>query len=177
MTQKQAFLSILSRPVSIRQRHHELGYSVFYCYPRELFLVGAFSFKGKIPDSYSDSPLKEKCQIIAVTFFFLQTTSLTLIGPFFRNIAETIRPNPAKANLVQRDHPTFHFLLFQGNLQKRTRLKRPPLSFFVILQQNVIRKSKTVPLLHFSALCDIFRKKKIENFNFFIKKRFALFEP
>ena len=54
--------------------------------------------------------------------------------------------------------PPFHFLLFQGILQIRTCLKGPPLDFF-------------------SALCEIFWKKKIKNFKFFPKKCFALFEP
>ena len=43
---------------------------------KSVFEVGAFS-------------LREKCPTIAVTFFFLQTTYLTLIGQLFRNIPET----------------------------------------------------------------------------------------
>ena len=46
-------------------------------YSSDLFLVGALSFQGKMPDYSSD-------------LFFLQTTILTLIGPLFRNNPETI---------------------------------------------------------------------------------------
>ena len=45
------------------------------------FSVGTFSFKGKMPDSYSD--------------FFLQTTDLTLIGPLF---TETTKTTQAKSD-------------------------------------------------------------------------------
>ena len=39
-----------------------------------------------------------------------------------------------------------------------------------------VYKSKRVPLLHFSALCDIFRKRKsFENFKFFSKKNVLRF--
>ena len=41
-----------------------------------LFIVGAFSFQGKMPNYNSD-------------LFFLQTTDLTLIGPLFRESLET----------------------------------------------------------------------------------------
>ena len=79
---------------------------------RRVFLVGAF-------------PLREKFPTIAVTVFF-QTTILTLIGPLFRNNPETTygaqSGKGAKANLLQRV-PPFIFLLFQGNLQNRPRLK------------------------------------------------------
>ena len=50
--------------------------------------------------------------------------------------------------------------------------KGPPFEFFVILQQNAcVEIKKGSPLSHFSALCDIFRKKNFfENFKFFPKK-------
>ena len=54
--------------------------------------------------------------------------------------------------------------------------KSPPFEFFDILQQNMLIKPKGSSLLHFSALCDIFRKKKIfKNFKFFFKKVFCAF--
>ena len=37
--------------------------------------------------------------------------------------------------------------------------KGPPLSFLLFCYRMRVYKSKRVPLLHFSALCDIFRKK------------------
>ena len=47
--------------------------------------------------------------------------------------------------------------------------KGPPSSFLIFCNRMYVNKSQRVPLLHFSALCDIFRKKK----NF--KKVFFLF--
>ena len=79
---------------------------------------------------------------------FLQTTILTLIC-----LLETfLKPPEAKSGQGKRNPkgPSFHFtlfLLFQGNLQNRTCLKGPLFGFF-------------------SALCDIFRKKKIWRFFF-----------
>ena len=48
--------------------------------------------------------------------------------------------------------------------------KGPPLSFLLFCYRMRVYKSKRVPLLHFSALCDIFRK------NFFSQK-FQVFFP
>ena len=47
---------------------------------KEPYFVGAFSFKGKMPDSYND--------------FFLQTTDITLIGPL---VKETTKTTQAKS--------------------------------------------------------------------------------
>ena len=52
----------------------------------------------------------------------------------------------------------------------------PPLNFLLICNRMQVYKSKKVPLLYFSALCDIFRKRKIfENFKFFSKKNVLRF--
>ena len=49
--------------------------------------------------------------------------------------------------------------------------KGPPFEFFDILNGMFVNKSRRVPLLHFSALCDFFWKKIFfKNFNFFSKK-------
>ena len=87
-------------------------------YSSDCFLVGAF-------------PLREKCPTIAVTVYFLQTTTLTLIGPLFKNNPETTKPPKAKSRQgkLSPKVPPFQFLLFQGNLQNRTCLKGP-LDFF-----------------------------------------------
>ena len=88
----------------------------------------------------------------------------------------------------------FHFLLYQGNLQNRMRLKGPPFDFFgsvrlflkifkcpplsfsLFCNRMYVYKSKRVPFLHFWALCDIFRKKKIQKSQvFFQKKMFCAF--
>ena len=80
-----------------------------------MFLVGGFSFQRKMPDSYSDR-------------FFCR---LTLIGPLFKETPETTKAKYGQCkvtNLLQR--VPFHFLLFAGNLQNRTRLKGLPFQFF-----------------------------------------------
>ena len=60
-----------------------------------MFLVGAFSFKGKMPDSYSD-------------LSFLQTTELTLIGPLF---TETAQADSGQCKLSAKGPPfVFYFL-------------------------------------------------------------------
>ena len=77
-----------------RQRRKDFCFS-----PRiNYFLASAFSFKGKIPDSYSDPFV-----------FFLQTTDLK--GPFF---TETTKPTKAKSgqrNLSAKG-PPFMFYFF-----------------------------------------------------------------
>ena len=98
-------------------------------------------------------PLREKCPTIAVTVFFfrLQSSHGTLL--IFFGTATFFR----------------NFL---------TSPKGPPLSFLLFCNRMQVYKSQRVPLLHFLALCDIFRKKKISKISsFFPKKCFALFEP
>ena len=109
--------------------------------------------------------------------FFLQTTILTLIGPLFRNNPGTTKPSEAKSRQgkLSPKGSSFHFSLFQGNLQNRTCLKGPlwiffgtvqlfsktpqmvPFEFFDNLHLDV-NKSRRVRLLHFSALCDFFER-------------------
>ena len=65
---------------------------------RILFLVGAFSSKGKMPDdSYSD--------------FFLQATDLKLIGPLFTETTKTTQAKSGQSKLNPKD-PPFDFLKF-----------------------------------------------------------------
>ena len=100
---------------------------------------------------------------------------------------------------LKQNGPPFHFLLFQGNLQNRTRLKGPPfdffrhcatfsenflkfqkspdLEFFDILQNKMLRKLKGSPFLYFLTLFDISENKMTKLLFFFKKKSFALFEP
>ena len=54
--------------------------------------------------------------------------------------------------------------------------KGPPFEFFDILQQNICSKAQVSLLLHFSALCDIFGKEKIQKFRvFYLKKDVCAF--
>ena len=62
-----------------------------------LFLVGAFSFYEKMPDSYSE--------------FFLQTTDLTLIGQLFRETPETTKAKSGQCKLSAKG-PSFIFYFF-----------------------------------------------------------------
>ena len=59
-------------------------------------LVGAFSFQGKMQDSY--------CYL-----FFLQTTDLTLMGPLFRETPETTK---AKSDESKRSAKGPRFIFF-----------------------------------------------------------------
>ena len=92
----------------------------------------------------------------------------------------------------------FHFLLFQGNLQNQTCLKGPPLEifrhcatffskllnvpkgsplrvFWNFATKSMLINPKWSPPLHFLALCDIFRKKKIQKFQVFSQKNVLRF--
>ena len=135
--------------------------------------------------------------------FFLQTTILTLIGPLFRNKSWNHLRCPVRQrgqSKLSAKGPPFHFLLFQGNLQNRTGLKSPPFRIFFRHCATFFRKffnvpkgfplwvfcyfatecmfgnQKGSPLLHFSALCDIFRKKKFfRKFQVFFQKNVLRF--
>ena len=82
------------------------------------FLVGAFSFKGKKPDSYSDLFFSrrfssEKSPTITVASFFSVILQSHSDWSNFLTI-ETTKTTKAKSGqrkLVQKGHP-FHFLLF-----------------------------------------------------------------
>ena len=81
-----------------------------------LFLVGAFSFYGNMPDYCSD-------------LFFLQTTDLTLIGPLFTETTKTTKAKSGQRKLSAKG-PHFIFYFFKRNLQNRTRLKVTLLDVF-----------------------------------------------
>ena len=51
---------------------------------------------------------KEKCPTLTVTFSFLQTTDLTLIGPLFREPPETINAKSGQCKLSAKG-PSFGF--------------------------------------------------------------------
>ena len=128
-----------------------------------------------------------------MTFFFLQTTILTLIGPLFTILRRAPEASPPKANLTPKG-PPFHFLLFQGNIQNRTCPKGPPfglffgtvrlffenflmspLSFLIFCNEMFVNKSRRVPLFTFFGTMRLLSKKKFKNFNFFPKKVFYAF--
>ena len=74
---------------------------------------------------------KEKCPTLTVTFSFLQTTDLTLIGPLFREPPETIKAKSGQCKLSAKG-PSFGFFsalcdFFPKFFQY---LKRVPLQIF-----------------------------------------------
>ena len=104
-------------------------------------------------------PFKEKCPTIAVTFFFLQTTILTLIGPLFTILRRALEAKSAQGKLYSKGSPLSFFtfsrkhtkpdvpkgsplwiffgtvrLFFENFLMSP---KGPPFEFFDILQRNV----------------------------------------
>ena len=131
-----------------------------------------------------------------MTFFFLQTTILTLIGPLFTILRRAPEASPPKANLTPKG-PLFHFLLFQGNIQNRTCPKGPPfglffgtvrlffenflmspLSFLIFCNGMFVYKSRRVPPFTFFGTMRLLLKKNFSKISiFFQKKCFTLFEP
>ena len=123
---------------------------------KKRFLVVLFSFKVKMPDSYSD-------------VFFLPTTDLTRKGPLFTETSETTKAKSGQRKLSAMG-PSSFFLLFQRNLQSQTRLKRPPSRvFWYFATKCMVINPKWSPLLHFLALCE---RKQLK---FFSKNVFFLF--
>ena len=129
-------------------------------------LVDAFSFQGKMPDSYSD--------------IFLQMTDLTLIGPLFvQKLLKLLRLLTIfplsffyyfnvtyKTGRVYRIPPFDSFLHCVTFFPKIFKcLKRVPLSsFFDILQQNVrLKNPKGHPFLFFFGTMRHFPKGKNPN--------------
>ena len=93
-------------------------------YPQPRFSVGAFSFEGKMPDSYRD-------------LFFLQTTDLTLIGLLFTETSKTTQAKSSQCKPSAKSPPLDFFgtvRLFSNIFMSQ---KSPPFEFFDTLQQNV----------------------------------------
>ena len=82
-----------------------------------MFLVGAFSFEEKMPDSYSGP-------------FFLQTTDLTLIGPLFTETTKTTKAKLGQRKLNAKG-PPFRFFFSTVRLCENFSKspKGPPPSF------------------------------------------------
>ena len=133
-----------------------------------------------------------------MTFFFLQTTILTLIGPLFiilRRAPGQVRP---RQTLLQRV-PPFIFYFFKETYKTGRAQRVPPLDFFrncatffrkffnvpkgsplwvfwYFATECLLINPEGSPLLHFSALCDFFWKKIFfQKFHFFSKKVFYAF--
>ena len=166
--------------------------SVHHGWPLSMFLVGAF--------------LKKRARLLqSLVFFLFKTDSKrrTLKVKINVQLLKVLNYWTAKGKHGERIHS-----LFQRYIQARTGLKfrtpppppfdfffgavrffsnfflmspkGPPFEFFCYFATEcVFINQKGSPLLHFPALCDIFRKKFFsENFKFFSKKKcFALFEP
>ena len=130
-------------------------------------------------------------QWLVFFFFFRQTTDLTVYVLIF---TETTKATQAKSGQCKPSAkgPPFHFLPFLRNLQNRTRpkgllgtvrnffekilmsQKSPPSSFLIFCNIMYVNNSQMVPPFHFSALCDIFRKRKVRSLfkeSFFVASR------
>ena len=139
-----------------------------------MFLVGAFSFR-------------EKARLLRWLVFFLffrQTTDRIVYVPLFTDTDKLTQAKSGQCKLCAKGLP-FHFLPFLRNLQNRKRPKDPPFQFywhcakvfskifqclkrvppssFLIFCNSMLLNPKGSPPLHFSALCDIFRKKKVRS--------------
>ena len=87
-----------------------LVFSFVFCHA---FLVGAFSFQGKMPDAYSD----------------LFISDLTLIGSLFTETTKTTQIKSGQGKLSAKG-PPFIFYFLNVTYKTRTRLKGPLLIFF-----------------------------------------------
>ena len=125
-------------------------------------------------------------------------TDLTLIGPLFihkKLKLLRLKPCPAKANLARR--APFIFLHFFNVTYKSGRDERVPLSTFLALcdffpkffkrlkrpfrvfdnfaTESMLIDPKGSPLLHFSALWDIYQKKKNQKVQVLFQKNVLRF--
>ena len=142
-----------------------------------MFLVGAFSFKEKIPT------------ITVASFFFLffrQTTELIAYVPLFTETDKTTQAKSGQWKQCKGSPLSFFYLFYVTYKTGRDQrvplsiffrhcakffskffygLKRvPPSSFLIFCNRMYVNEAQRVPLFHFSALCDIFEvffKKKI----------------
>ena len=107
---------------------------------KQLFLVGAFSFKEKSPTITVAS---------FFFFFFRQTTELIAYVPLFTETDKTTQAKSGQWKLSAKG-PPFHFLPFLRNLQNRKRQKGPPFQFFFGTVRNFFsnffKVSKESPL-------------------------------
>ena len=76
------------------------------CSWEEAFLVVLFSFKVKMPDSYSD-------------VFFLPTTDLTRKGPLFTETSETTKAKSGQRKLSAMGPSSFFFYFFNVTYKAR----------------------------------------------------------
>ena len=129
-----------------------------------------------------------------LVIFFRQTTDLIVYVPLFTENDKTTQAKSGQCKLSAKG-PPFHFLLFLRNLQNRKRPKSPPFNLFFTVRfffrkffnfstesplrvfwyfaTECVNESQRVPSFHFSALWDIFRKKKVRSLssNFFVPGR------
>ena len=128
------------------------------------FLVGAF--------------LVKRARLLQWLVFFRQTTDIIVYVPLFTETTKTTQANSDQCNLIAKG-PPFIFYLFYVTYKTG----RDPFNFFgtVRIFFNVSKESllrvfwyfatecmltnpKGSPLLHFSVLCNIFRKKNVRSF-------------
>ena len=125
---------------------------------------------------------------VASFFFFVRPQNVCVVDTFYRTTKSTAPASGIIFELLQRV-PPFVYSIFNVRYKtgRTVRLffrnffnvpKGSPLGVFCYFATEcVFINQKGSPLLHFSALRDIFRKKIFfENFKFFPKQCFALFE-
>ena len=118
-------------------------------------------------------PSKEKCPTIRVIFFFLQTTNLTLIGPFLKKkISETTKAKSGQGKLSAKGPPfSFYFfnVTYKTGRDKRT---RPSFRFWALCDfffENCLMSQKVLSS-SFLILCNrmsVNKSKKVRPFTFF----------
>ena len=128
-----------------------------------------------------------------MTFFFLQTTILTLIGPLFTILRRAPEAKSAQGKRTPKG-PPFIFYFFKETYKTGRAQRVPPLDFFrncatffrkffnvpkgsplwvfwYFATECLLINPEGSPLLHFLALCDFFWKKNFfQKFQFFSKK-------
>ena len=109
-----------------------------------------------------------------MTFFFLQTTILTLIGPLFTILRRAPEAKSAQGKRTPKG-PPYHFLLFQGKYKTGRAQRVPPLSFLIFCNGMFVNKSRRPPpfyiFRHYATSFE--RNFFFKNFNFFPKMFYA----
>ena len=105
-----------------------------------------------------------------MTFFFLQTTILTLIGPLFTILRRAPEAKSAQGKLYFKGSP-LSFFTFSRKHTKPDVPKGSPFEFFDILNGMFVNKSRISPFYIFRHYATSFERKIFfKNFNFFSKK-------
>ena len=116
-----------------------------------------------------------------MTFFFLQTTILTLIGPLFTILRRAPEAKSAQGKRTPKG-PPYHFLLFQGKYKTGRAQRVPPLDFFrncATFFSKIFLCPQRVPPLSFLIFCNgmfVNKSRRPPPFTFFGTMRLLLKE-